>query len=205
MTALLRRIQNARSSLPGWCSAEKAERLAFAVLEIQPRLCVEIGVFGGSSLVPQLLALQHLGRGRAVGIDPWETAAALEEMIDEENRRWWNDVDLAGVRRICESFIAENSLSDHCELVVGRAEDVADRFDRSSVDLLHIDGNHSQAKSVKDVELYLPKLRTGGLVFFDDVSWREAGITTTSRAVEILDASCDRAGMVSDCQIFVKR
>lgn len=205
MTALLRRIQELRATRPGWCSAEKAERLAFAVLEIRPKLCVEIGVFGGSSLAPQLLALQHLGSGRVVGIDPWETVAALEEMIDEANRGWWGSIDIEAIRKGCESFVADHGLTPYCELVVARSEDVASRFADAAIDMLHVDGNHSEAKSTKDVELYLPKVRAGGLIFFDDVSWREGGVATTSHAIGILDGACERVGFVTDCQIFVKR
>ena len=201
---LARRIEDLRPSIPGWCSPEKAAALAGAVLVLQARTVVEIGVFGGSSLIPIAMALQHQGSGCVFGIDPWDTSSALEEMVDPANLEWWRGVDLESIRKGCELLLERHALNFFARLVQGRSEDVVGRFVGASVDLLHIDGNHSEAKSVRDVELYLPKVRAGGLVFFDDVQWVEGGRHTTARAVELLKEACEPMFFVGDCVVMRK-
>jgi predicted O-methyltransferase YrrM len=203
LPALLRQVCDALPHLPGWCSEAKAAALVHAVLFSRPSLCVEIGVFGGRSLVPQALALRALGKGRIIGIDPWETGAALESMVADKNKIWWSSVSLRDIREGCERAVERLELRPHVELVAARSEDVVDRlFLDSSIDVLHIDGNHSEEKSTRDVSLLLPKLRPGALVFFDDVSWEEDGQTTTRRAYELLCRIADPIAMVDDCAIL---
>jgi cephalosporin hydroxylase len=49
-----------QDSIPGWCCREKAERMMDVVYETKPEICVEIGVFGGSSIYPTASALKFL-------------------------------------------------------------------------------------------------------------------------------------------------
>lgn len=197
--------------IPGWCSPEKADALVRIILTHRPSLCVEIGVFGGSSLIPQALALEALGQGVIYGIDPWENAAALEAMADEANRSWWSGVNLETIYQGCKSLLVAQGLASRCKLLRAKAEGIADVFLDGSIDLLHIDGNHSEELSVRDVCLYLPKVRPGGHIFFDDVTWTEGGVRTTGRAVAMALAECDHVEDVSDersgsvCSVFRKR
>jgi predicted O-methyltransferase YrrM len=39
------------------------------------------------------------------------------------------------------------------------------------LDLIHIDGNHNRAAVELDYELYRPRVRAGGLIVLDDISW----------------------------------
>jgi predicted O-methyltransferase YrrM len=63
--------------LPGWCTKEKAYTLASLVIGTRPAVIVEVGVFGGRSFLPMALALKELGKGMAIGIDPWSPAASV--------------------------------------------------------------------------------------------------------------------------------
>ena len=192
-------------TIPGWCSQPKAERLVRTILEHRLQTCVEIGVFGGSSLIPQAIALRELGSGTIVGIDPWESGAALENMMDPANAEWWSKVDLEEIYRGCLRLISTAGLERYCQLIRAKAEDVHDRFGSASVDLLHIDGNHSELTSTADAVRYLPKVRPGGFIFFDDVSWRENDAMTTHKAIEFLKLHCDVHDLVTDCLILQKR
>jgi len=49
------------------------------------------------------------------------------------------------------------------------------------IDILHIDGNHEEESSCKDVELYLPRVKKGGYVWFDDANWHQ-----TQKAINLL-------------------
>ena len=56
-------ILEAEAKLAGWCSREKSLTIARMVLQERPKTCVEIGIFGGRSLVPCAAALRHIGAG----------------------------------------------------------------------------------------------------------------------------------------------
>jgi predicted O-methyltransferase YrrM len=203
---LFARVEAIRPHLPGWCSGAKARKLVETILTFGPELCVEIGVFGGSSLLPQALAVAHLGRGRVVGIDPWSCDAALEGMSEEVNRAWWGTaVDLEAMYQECLRQLARLGLEGCRELLRCRSREAADRFAAGTIGLLHIDGNHSEAASCQDVELYLPRVAAEGYVFFDDVSWQEQSVGTTRKALTyLLRHGCERVDSVDDCAILRK-
>lgn len=204
--ALLEKIECIRPVLQGWCSAEKAAKLASYVVHDRPDTVVEIGVFGGASLIPLAIALRHIEHGRAYGIDPWSREAALEHMLAEENRQWWDSVDLNAIYNGCAAGLHAADASAWCDLIRDKAENVVDRFPDSSIGLLHVDGNHSEALSYKDVTLYLPKVASGGVIFFDDVWWNDGQeMPTTRRAIMHLLDHCTRVDMVGDCMILRKQ
>lgn len=59
---------------------------------------------------------------------------------------------------------------DGCEwtAVLGESEDVAPKWDGGPIDLLIIDGDHSEEGVVADIRGWWPHVRAGGLVVFDD-------------------------------------
>lgn len=198
-------IQKLLPTIHGWCSFEKAAALVKYINQHRPSLCVEIGTFGGSSLVPQALALQHNGSGKIYGIDPWSTDAALEEMHEQANINWWGKLNLEDIYQHCRDHITKLKLQDHVLLVRDKAENVVDSFDDGSVGLLHIDGNHSEALAYKDATLYLPKVAKGGIIFFDDLGWHDgADVPTTRKAILYLLEHCKRLELVDDCMVLQK-
>ena len=66
------------------------------------------------------------------------------------------------------------------------------------IDILHIDGNHSEQASYLDVTKWVPLVRSGGWIFFDDMTWFENGVFTTARAVEWLNANCYKLAECTD-------
>ena len=68
------------------------------------------------------------------------------------------------------------------------------------IEMLTIDGNHSELASCRDVRLYLPMVVSGGIVIADDTDW-----PTTQKAVEMLKAECDTIGGDGHYTIFQKR
>ena len=200
---------NIKSALPqihGWCCFEKASKFAEYILDRKPDVCVEIGVFGGSSLMPQAMALKENRKGMLYGIDPWTNETCLEEMQNEENKEWWAKLDIESIYKHCAENLKAYQVEDFCKLIRGKSEDVVDQFEDNSVDILHIDGNHSEALSYKDAVLYLPKVKTGGIVFFDDIWWTEVGnYVTTRKAITYLLDHCERIDLVNgDCLILQK-
>ena len=185
------RILHKLKQLDGWCSDFKASTLMDLVWFMQPKVVVEIGVFGGKSLVPMGFALKQLGGGMAYGIDPWSAAASAEGM-DGANKDWWGSLDHGAILRKLQSKITEFQLDDYITLVQATSADAPEIDD---IDILHIDGNHSNDASYFDAVKWVPLVRSGGFIIFDDITWG-----TTERATDWLDEHCVRVITMKDAE-----
>src|SRR5579862_1209549 len=181
--------------LEGWCSDLKATTLIDLVLKTKPNIIVEIGVWGGKSLIPMACALKANKKGTIFGIDPWDSNASIEEIREEVNRAFWSyanhDVILRGLIQKIDQF----DLHDQIILVKNTSEDAPII---EGIDILHVDGNHSTKKSLGDVTKWVPHMNSGGWIIFDDMTWCEQGVFTTAAAVEWLDQHCIKIGQFSD-------
>ena len=187
--------------LKGWCDLYKALPLAHFILANKPETLVEIGVFGGKSLIPMGLALKQIGRGIAYGIDPWKKEPTLEGEQNADNLEWWSSVDLHDIHKGAAEAIWVNDLDKHVALIRSTSEACHGLF--TDIDLLHIDGNHSELVSVRDVRLYLPRVAVGGSIWFDDCEWE-----STKQAQLIIESHCNEAFRVEKngriCRVFQK-
>jgi hypothetical protein len=169
--------------LQGWCTPQKAFAEAALITDNKLMVAVEIGVFGGSSLLPKALAMRETG-GRVYGIDPWHVVACEDDDNGKANNEWWAKVDLNAIHNGCVAKLWELGLNDRAVLIRGQSQDCHGLF--GAIDLLEIDGNHSETASCRDVELYLPKVRKGGYIVFDDYDW-----VSTRKAAEMIERECD--------------
>lgn len=187
----------------GWCSPEKAEALARAVLETRPACCVEIGVYSGRSLFAIALALKALGYGMAIGIDPWSQQASIEGWADE-NRKWWGALDHNAIYQQFLHYRTKLGL-DQTIIAMPVTSDEALRLFTLfgagvQIGLLHIDGNHSSKQALADVNGYTPMVPPGGIIVFDDLDWG-----TTKPAQERLAQICEPITTVGNCGFYRKR
>ena len=178
------RIRQMVPTLPGWCSSEKALHMAESICRNLPVVCVEIGVFGGRSLLPMALACRHLGRGHVFGVDPWCETDSLEGMTHPDEIAFWSQIKHDQIFLDCQRAINQANLAATCSLIRSTAAQSADLFDR--IDLLHIDGNHHEQSAIRDVRLYLPKVADGGDIWVDDADW-----DSTQLAIRLLHEECD--------------
>jgi cephalosporin hydroxylase len=190
-------------SVYGWCSDEKALAFVDLVLDVKPDVCVEIGVSGGASLFPVALALKSLGKGIAIGIDPWdnvESARGYDPETEAADYGFWSTVDVRGMLRSFCDGVRDYRLSGHCLPIVSTSERAAALIDQ--IDILYIDGDHSEEGSALDVELYLPKVRAGGYIWMNDVIWEQRQL-----AMDMLEETCDFVKCIDDgnCVLFQKR
>lgn len=157
--------------LPGWCSGEKAAAAVEIVLRERPAVCVEVGVFGGRWTCAVAAALRHAGRGVVHAIDPWDVSETVGGTHAPEYLAWWRSVDLPGVRDMFLAAVESEGLSPWVRVRQQSSAAAVWAFDRHSIDLLHIDGNHSAEVSQQDVRDWLPRVKPGGLIAFDDSHW----------------------------------
>lgn len=199
-------LENQLSTIQGWCEKDKARKMYDLISETRPSLCVEIGIFGGSSLIPQALSLKHNAKGKIVGIDPWSNHCAVEEMENPANRAWWDIVDLESVYNHFLQKIKEYGLDSFVEIMKNKSCEVSNKFDDESIDILHIDGNHCEKLSFNDALLYYPKVKIGGYIFFDDINWSEnSKDISTEKGVKYLLQFCEKICIVGkDCMLMKK-
>lgn len=167
--------------LEGWCTKNKAAILIEFVFRLQPKKVVEVGVFGGKSLVPMACALRATQSGKIYGIDPWESSESVDGM-DGENFNWWNSIDHNSILRGLQDRIRDFELINEIILLKTTSEMAPLIYD---IDILHIDGNHSEKASYYDVTKWVPLVRKGGIIVLDDITWG-----TTEKAVNWLDENC---------------
>lgn len=176
----------------GWCTPFKAKWLADTILKDKMQFIVEIGVFTGRSLIPMAMAVQELNRGGYVlGIDPYILERQIEAVNLEPHIVWAEQVPYEKFHQEALASVLSAGVSTHCGLVRASSDEVACLI--SPIDLLHVDGCHSVLSSCRDIEVWFPKVRRGGLVVFDDCEWE-----TTQEARAMLRYHCGQPGFVSD-------
>lgn len=186
--------------LHGWCSEEKAGMLIDLVLKSKPDKIVEIGVWGGKSLIPMACALKANKKGVIFGIDPWDPNASLQGLTNESNKAFWGWVDHEAVMWGLIDKICQFDLIDQVQLIKTTSKEAAPI---SGIDILHIDGNHSDETSYIDVTKWVPYVKAGGLIVFDDITWSENGTESSQRrAVEWLNENCIKLGEFNDLCVW---
>jgi hypothetical protein len=68
-------------------------------------------------------------------------------------------------------LVRRTGLADRFTLIREPSVRAAERFAPGSIDVLHIDGDHSREAVAADVAAWLPRMRPGAIVVFDDCSW----------------------------------
>ena len=62
--------------------------------------------------------------------------------------------------------------------------------------------HHSDVTSYVDVTKWVPLMKSGSWIVFDDMTWYENGVFTTARAVEWLNAHCYKLAEFKDNSVW---
>ena len=155
-------------TFPGWCSKEKALAMMELIDKLEPLTCVEIGVFGGASLLPTAYALELNHKGIVFAVDPWNNDECVKYITPQSpDYSWWKQVNLKEVYSKFASKAKSLNLLHRC-LILKETTTIA--FSRiGTIDLLHIDGNHDEQSVINDVSLFFPKVRKSGYIWINAV------------------------------------
>lgn len=164
--------------MDGWCSVEKANDLALAVIKLRAAVTVEVGVYGGRSVAPMALACAEQDFGVVWAIDPWDQKASAEG-YDPVNANWWGNLDHEMIYQRFLAHLKANGLERFVKIIRKRSDDVEPP---KVLDIFHLDGQHTD-QAVKDIERFAPNIRAGGFCFVDDIQWSGGGV---GRAVDKL-------------------
>lgn len=161
----------------GGCSVTKAYLMARLIRDEQLRTTLDIGVYRGRSLFPQALAHRKYTSGVAYGVDPWDAMEAVQEQapeaIADKVKEWAAGADLQKVYEEVVALTSSLDLQANTTLVREPSSKAIEYFRSRNIsfDLIHIDGNHDTVRVQEDLDYYLPRLRPGGYLVLDDVSW----------------------------------
>ncbi len=129
---------------------------------LRPRLFVELGTDRGESYFAfcQSVAENNTGT-HCVAIDTWR-----------------GDSHVGGYDETTFDEIAQHNQEHYAvfsETMRSTFDDARPTFDEGSIDLLHLDGWHTEEAVRHDLESWLPKLRAGGILLMHDVNVRARG------------------------------
>ncbi len=152
-----RRFEPLRYGLGAW-----TEHIFFAydlVAQLKPRLLVELGTDRGESYFTFCQSARENQTGtRCLAIDHWR---------GDPHAGSYDETTFSAVEAHNRAHYASFST-----LLRSTFDAAQDRFGAESIDLLHIDGHHSETAARHDVENWLPKLRRGGILLMHDVTMR---------------------------------
>lgn len=147
--------------------------------------CVEIGVATGRSLVFFHLLMQYFGLGVTVGIDPWSNHAikqdvgSLDARMLAEQAVWDRGVQtlqltLLPYAKRDLAFVRQTSAAAYQDYAAGRPMGLAPLGPVATggqIAVLHVDGNHTEAKAAEDLQLWTRHLAPGAWLVVDDYLW----------------------------------
>jgi predicted O-methyltransferase YrrM len=133
------------------------EKIALSILASGCRgKLLEIGSYLGASACYIALTINRSSTSRLYCVDTWE-----------------NDAMSEGQQKTYFRFL-HNTAPYHDRIVTlrGTSAEIAQSFDKP-LNFIFFDGDHSYTGIKEDVDIWLPKLESGGLVVFHDIGWAE--------------------------------
>ena len=189
-------------SQEGWTTPERGREMAERILETKAKVIVDIGVFAGRSTIAMGFAARELVTSHVYGIDPWKIEAQIEGDTVSENARWWKESsNLEYAHKQTMIVIWAHRLDQWVTIIRNASQYVHQLF--TEIDFLNIDGSHTEVCSCRDVNLYVPKLRSGHYLMFDDCDWG-----STQAALKLVDEQCDLVKTMSgdnEARVYRKR
>jgi hypothetical protein len=181
---LIHSIAQMLNRVPGWCNIDKATDLVDLIGARQPKLIVESGIFGGRSLFAMAMTRKAWDGGVVWGVDPWTVEAAHEGEKDKANIDWWEkNVKLEEIYQQFVQNTIDFGLLPHVNWIRAKGEIAAGSFQPRSIELFHLDSNHSELISCREVETWAPKMADSSIWIMDDADW-----STQAKAIEMIRA-----------------
>lgn len=135
---------------------------------------LEIGVFYGANLLSVAQTYAFHKDSKLYGIDPWED---YDDYIEYKGKQ----------DNVYKTFLNNIDTSQYKDKIVinrGYSHDILDKFTDNYFDIIYIDGNHEPDYVLKDAILSLKKVKSGGIIIFDDYTFCGDGINSTKTGIE---------------------
>jgi predicted O-methyltransferase YrrM len=145
-------------NIPGWFSYEYVYKDIVEQAD-DDSLFVEIGSYKGMSTA--FMAVEIINSGKNIRfecIDPMEMGVG-SWTCNEDEQQGYTEADFNERLASVKGYYKLHKMSSN---------DAVNSFEDGSIDFLMIDGDHSYEAVKQDIENYLPKMRSGGLIVGDD-------------------------------------
>lgn len=137
---------------------------------------LEIGIYEGASTCWWSDNLLGHPESTLFSIDPF--TGSEEHQANPENYP-----TLGRLERIARENVAKSTNASKVNIVKGASWDVfhvIKELAADKIDILYIDGAHDRFSVTRDVALYWPLLKNGGLAIFDDFPYPDTQIAVTT-------------------------
>jgi predicted O-methyltransferase YrrM len=140
---------------------------------------VEVGSYFGGSAITLAVALLH----RSVGVTSIESFMGnLDGTVD-------------GLKLSSPAVFLQNVKGQFPHLNISTLPldslNASRKFQDRSLDMVFIDGNHSTAAVTNDIDVWLPKVKKGGVIAGDDISWGSVSKAVTQKFGAGYESECD--------------
>ena len=133
---------------------------------------LEIGTFYGANIISVAKTYGLHKDSKLYCIDPWED---YEDYPEYKNKQ----------STIYEAFIKNIETSGSASKIIinrGYSNNEILKYQDNLFDIIYIDGNHEPEYVLEDAVLSFRKLKTGGIMIFDDYGW--GGPDLTKRGID---------------------
>lgn len=135
-----------------------------------PLICVEIGSFEGRGSIVISQKLCSIPGSIVYCIDPFD-----DEHVKGNNKlAFWN----YACKGQKEKFYHNTKNMANIIPLEGTSDTMIPTLLNNSVDFVYIDGDHSPEQVYLDAVNMVPKMKSGGIILFDDYGWIRNGIKT---------------------------
>jgi hypothetical protein len=187
-----------------WCTEEKAKLILECVVANQPKVCVEIGAFTGSSTLPLLAGLKYLNHGYAYVIDAWSNKEAIRGLPKEDpNTVWWASLDMQAIKNQFIQTMDQWSLTPYFQTLHMSSQEAAAQL--PAIDFLLLDGNFSEEGALFDSQLYLPKVVPKGHILISNLLTMIGKQPTKMKALWPLFEQCEIVCEIENGNAFLFR
>lgn len=170
------KVLKVRKAIDGWTFEDKSRYMFDLVLESKPSVAVEVGVWRGLSIASFCAASLITGT-KVWAIDPWSESAIAENGYNQS----------LGERQMQLDAIADQfkrdfkvlGLDPNMSVLRKTSWDASFDFADSSIDVIHLDGAHTEWDSSRDLIAWTSKIKNGGLFIMDDANWETMQLCQT--------------------------
>jgi len=159
----LAKLSSLSANIKGMIDHRAGEEL-FALTYMQALTgdVIEIGSYQGRSTFFLGTAVKFSGNGKLYAIDHFKGNLGKEKLYVVQKN------DLSDLEAGFRKNIENSGLSEVVDIINKSNEEAAYSIRDNTVRMLFIDGDHTPEGVTKDLNLFFPKLKVGGIIVFDD-------------------------------------
>jgi len=155
------------TDIVGGCSLNKAHLIINLIIKHKLTTCVDIGVYRGRSLIPMIIATSYIN-GYVYGIDPYNNSSMQQKDLPNDIKDIFNRfIETCDLESIYINLINLLSSSGFFNYRLIRLPSSLSSSFVSSINLLHIDGNHDTSSVNTDISSYIHLVSSNGFIIMN--------------------------------------